>query len=46
MVSSYADINDIVLDYLVFQFSDSPCKLGSSSSVVVFFFLEAFFIRS
>ena len=30
-VSSYADTNDIVSDYLVSQFSDSACKLDSSS---------------
>ena len=32
-VSSYADTNDIVSDYLVSQFSDSACKLDSSSVV-------------
>ena len=32
-VSSCADTNDIVLDYLVSQFSDSACKLDSSSVV-------------
>ena len=30
-VSSYADTNDVVSDYLVSQFSDSVCKLDSSS---------------
>ena len=30
-VSSYADTNDIVSDYLVSQFSESACKLDSSS---------------
>ena len=33
MVSSYVDTNDIVSDYLVSQFSDSACKLDSSSVV-------------
>ena len=33
VVSSYADTNDIVSDYLVSQFSDSACKLDSSSVV-------------
>ena len=31
MVSSYADTNDRVSDYLVSRFSDSACKLDSSS---------------